>query len=410
MLGVETPWWPTIRRDCPPAFSDTSPEGTPLSHAQRTEQLETCALDVLSDDPIHPIAESVAPRSGVAGGLSGGWDFSHGTDQVALAAHGLISVNKFWVVDTKYTIAPRIRRNGPTRTIARPRFDAYARYWSLPSLTYYGLGPTAPHISTPFGFQELITGVDGSFPTFDWLQLGGRVEFRRPQIFASELTPATPGVTVPATFFRYSAVAHLHTPAMPPYSAFATLDYSIFEDVGHGPFTFGQFTTRLTWTRDLDHNIHADSGHGLSLIDRVFCHAAKVTACDYGTITVNGQVAIANTFGHSVIPFYYMPTLGGTDIDGFDTLRGFDDYRFRAPDNWLAQVEYSHVIWGPLGLLLFYDVGKVALDTPQLNFAQVRQDFGVGATVTMLSRMVFRAYIAFGSGESTQTAVKLAQF
>jgi hypothetical protein len=30
--------------------------------------------------------------------------------------------------------------------------------------------------------------------------------------------------------------------------------------------------------------------------------------------------------------------------------------------------------------------------------------------VTMLGRTVLRAYFAFGSGESTQSAVKLAQF
>jgi hypothetical protein len=410
MLGIETPWWPQIRRDCPPAINDKSPEGKPITHTERAEEVETCLIDLLSDDPIHPVLESVAPRSGTAAGLSGGWDFSHGTDQISAAARALVSVNGFWVVDAKYTLAPRIKRGGPTHTIARPRIDFYSRYWDLPSLAYYGLGPASPHIAIPFKFQELITGADASFPAFDWLQLGTRVEFRRPQVEASGVAPTIPGVTVPASFIRYSAIAHLHSPAIPPYTAAATLDYSVYEDVGEGPLSFGQFTTRLIVTHPITHNIRTDSGATRSLIDRVFCHAAKVTACDYGTITFKGQLTLSNTFDHSGIPFYYQPTLGGTDLDGFDTLRGFDDYRFRAPDDWLAQVEYSHVIWGPLGLLLFYDAGKVALGTSQMNFAEVRQDFGVGATLTMVSRMVLRAYIAFGSGESTSTAVKLAQF
>jgi hypothetical protein len=410
MLGIETPWWPQIRRDCPPALDGKSLEGIPLNHDERAEQTETCLLDLLSDDPIHPVAESVAPRSGFGGGLSGGWDFSHGTDQVALAARAMVSVNSFWVVDALYTIAPRIKRGGPAHTVARPRFDLFARYWALPSLAFYGLGPDAPHLQRIYGFQELITGGDASFPAFDFLQIGGRVELRRPQVEAGELAPTLSGVTVPATFFRYTAIAHIHAPSIPPYLVAATLHYSIFEDVGHGPFTFGQFVARVDVTRPLTRNMRTDSGSSLSIVNRIFCHPAKITACDYGTIAVKGKVTISNTFGRSTIPFYYQPTLGGTDIDGYDTLRGFDDYRFRAPDNWLAQVEYSHALWGPVALLLFYDAGKVALGTPQLNFVQVRQDFGVGATVTTLARMVFRAYIAFGSGESTQTATKLAQF
>jgi len=52
----------------------------------------------------------------------------------------------------------------------------------------------------------------------------------------------------------------------------------------------------------------------------------------------------------------------------------------------------------------------VALGTSQLNFATLRQDFGAGATLTVVSRVVLRAYIAFGSGEGTASAVKLAQF
>jgi hypothetical protein len=410
MLGIETPWWPEIRRDCPPALSGTSAEGAHLSHTERFDEAETCVIDLLSDDPIHPVLESVAPRSGFGGGVAGGWDFSHGTDQIAFSAHAVGSVNGFWVVDGLYTIAPRIKRGGPTHTVARPRFDFYSRYWDLPSLAYYGLGPSAPHLQRTFGFQELITGGDASFPVFDWLQLGGRVEFRHPQVEAGEVPVATPGVTAPASFVRYGAVAHLHTPASPPYDLMATLDYSAYQDVNGGALSFGQFITRVVWARPLTRAIRTDSGESLSIIDHVFCHQAKVSACDYGTITVTGQATLSNTFGRSAIPFYYQPTLGGTDINGFDTLRGFDDYRFRAPDDWLAQVEYSHPIWGPIALLVFCDVGKVALGTPQLNFADLRQDFGVGATVTVVSRMVLRAYFAFGSGESTSSAVKLAQF
>jgi phospholipase C len=44
----------------------------------------------------------------------------------------------------------------------------------------------------------------------------------------------------------------------------------------------------------------------------------------------------------NVIPFYMQPTLGGSDIDSVVGLRGFDNYRFRAPDAMFLQAEYDH--------------------------------------------------------------------
>jgi hypothetical protein len=410
MLGVETPWWPEIRRECPPVFSGTAPDGHALTHTERTEQLETCAIDVLSDDPIHPVLESVAPQSGFGGGLSGGWDFSHGADQNALSARALLSENLFWLVAAQYTIAPRLRHRGPGRTADRPRFDVYTKIWDLPRLSYYGLGPTAPHLAMPYSMREFLAGADGSFPVTDWLRVGARAEIHRPSIGDGSLPLTTPGLASQPWFMRYSALAQFHTPSLPPYAATATLDYSVYQDLGGSSFSFGRFAATLEWTRPLTHSVRADPDASSSFVDRLFCRSAKVTLCDFGTITVRGRVTLSNTFAHSVIPFYYQPTLGGTDINGFDTLRGFDDYRFRAPDDWLTQVEYTHGLWGPIGLLLFYDVGKVALGTSQLNFATLRQDFGAGATLTVVSRIVLRAYIAFGSGEGTASAVKLAQF
>ena len=410
MLGVETPWWPEIRRDCPPVFNGVAPDGHDLTHAERTAQVETCAIDLLSDDPIHPVLESVAPRSGFGGGLSAGWDFSQGANQNALFVRALVSANLFWATSAEYSIAPRLRHRGPGRTADRPRFDFHTLFWDLPSLAYYGAGPTAPHQQAVFGMREFVGGGDASFPVTDWARLGGRVEFRHPWISDGALAPTTPGLVSQPSFMRYAALVQLHTPSLRPYTALATLEYSIYEALGAGPYSFGRFTTNLEWSRALIHATRADTAASPSLVDRIFCHAAKVSLCDFGTITVRGRLTISNTFAHSVVPFYYQPTLGGTDLDGFDTLRGFDDYRFRAPDDWLAQAEYSHPIWGPIGLLLFYDAGKVALGTSQLNFATVRQDFGLGATLTVVSRVVLRAYIAFGSGEGTASAIKLAQF
>jgi hypothetical protein len=52
------------------------------------------------------------------------------------------------------------------------------------------------------------------------------------------------------------------------------------------------------------------------------------------------RLSISQTSTGNAFPFYMQETLGG--IDGQPTLHGFADYRFRAPDLLLFQVEYDH--------------------------------------------------------------------
>ena len=375
MLGFETPWWPEIRRECPAAFQDG-------------KHLETCIVYILSDDPIHPVIESIAPMSGFGGGLSGGWDLSHDRDQADVAAHALVSVNRSWLLNAEYTVAPRLW-NYPARTPDRPRFDAYATLDELPQLAFYTVGRD----SRLYGQRELVSGIDYTTPVTEWLRLGGRFEFRRPTIS---------GLGGTTSFVHYDAIAQLHHPTSPPHDFEAGLDYHIYQDVDGHRLSFGRFNAEATWTGSLQRTVRSDTTKGPSIVDRIFCHEAKIRDCDYGTITMRGRLAVSNTFGHGTVPFYYEPTLGGADINNFDTLRGFADYRFRGRDDWLGQAEYSHTIWGPLGIVFFYDVGQVALSLDKLH-----QDFGLGATVTVASRTAIRAYLAFGGGEGLGSAIRL---
>jgi hypothetical protein len=397
MLGFETPWWPEVRRECPVAFSGKT--------ESKWTHIETCITDVLSDDPIHPVVQSIAPMSGLGLGLSGGWDLSHDRNQVDIAARALISVNRSWLLNFDYTNAHRWW-SYPARTPDRPRFDAYATVEELPQLAFYDLGPTSSRASHRFGFRELVGGVDYTTPILEWLRLGGRVELRAPSLEGHlGLDEATaPGITSQPAFAHYDAIVLLHHPSSPPDDADAQLDYHVFEGLGRGRYSFGQFRALLTWSRPLERIVRRDTASGPSLVDRVFCHEAKIRRCDYGTFTARGRLTVSNTFGGGVVPFYYQPTLGGTDLDGYDTLRGFADYRFRAPDDWLGQAEYSRTVWGPLGLLVFYDLGQVTL-----SVNKIRQDWGIGATITMLNSVVIRGYLAFGSGEGLGSGVKLAQ-
>ena len=79
-----------------------------------------------------------------------------------------------------------------------------------------------------------------------------------------------------------------------------------------------------------------------------------------------------------------LPTLGGQDIDSRVSLRGFENYRFRAPDTMFVQAEYSLPVYDPFALLLFYDAGNVGNTLGDLSFANLRQDGGFGVNLRIL--------------------------
>jgi hypothetical protein len=102
-------------------------------------------------------------------------------------------------------------------------------------------------------------------------------------------------------------------------------------------------------------------------------------------------------------PFYLQPTLGGTDINNFDVLRSYHDYRFRAPDALFFQAEYTRTIWAPLGALVFYDVGKMALVSSDLGISHMRHSCGAGFTVRAGNATLFKLYYAWAGSEGTHT-------
>jgi hypothetical protein len=83
----------------------------------------------------------------------------------------------------------------------------------------------------------------------------------------------------------------------------------------------------------------------------------------------------------SVVPFYFQPTLGGSDINGNPWLSSYNDYRFRAPNALLLRESFEHSIWGPIGISFSADQGKVALTRGDIAFDHLAHSFSAGLTV-----------------------------
>jgi len=112
------------------------------------------------------------------------------------------------------------------------------------------------------------------------------------------------------------------------------------------------------------------------------------------------------------LPFYALPTLGGT------LGRGFIAGRFRDQHLWLGSAEYRVWViprgfalspWTPevrverLGLAFFYDVGSVDDEWPHVFGATPKHSGGVGLRITLERHAPFRVDVGF-SGEDVQVS------
>jgi hypothetical protein len=77
--------------------------------------------------------------------------------------------------------------------------------------------------------------------------------------------------------------------------------------------------------------------------------------------------------GDQEIPFFMLPSLGGGS-----NLRGYTSWRFRDRNSLLLQGEWRIMVNRYLDTAFFYDTGKVAALTEDLNLDGLHHDFGFG--------------------------------
>jgi len=100
-----------------------------------------------------------------------------------------------------------------------------------------------------------------------------------------------------------------------------------------------------------------------------------------GSFGVRFFLSTSFTQGERAVPFYFMPTLGGGDLNGAISLASFQDYRFRAPHVFFLRQNFEHSIWGPLGFALSADEGKVALERGDFGSSPWLRSYSAGLTL-----------------------------
>jgi hypothetical protein len=406
--------------------------------------LEECAQELFTADTAHLTLTSVAPGAGLAA-------FGPGFGKVqrirrfefVMAGTAAMSNDGSSVGQAKMTFALPTRSFG-AQTSLRSAQDKYGmrainrnpeddpvdakismnlgfRRIDAREQAFYGLGPaTTLGAQASYGLILTETFAGANQPLTAWSSLGFNFSFLQPRVTSSidssvpqirsAYSEATaPGLTVRDDFLRYEPYVTFRIP--PRRSTYSTLrvGYAYYQAMGDPHLSFQRLSgaSETVIPLNVPTPEHLTPSHrtwlGKHWLPNSICPTLRsATRCSMGDLTLRAVVAASYTGAAGQVPFYFDQTLGGADMAGNDTLRGFADYRFRGPNSLLFQTEYRHPVWGPVGLLSFYDLGKVVLERSDISLDHLRHDIGLGVYLTVARHEVVRLYWGFGSGEPSR--------
>ena len=104
------------------------------------------------------------------------------------------------------------------------------------------------------------------------------------------------------------------------------------------------------------------------------------------------------------VPFYFQPTLGGSD-----SLRSYGDHRFRDRNVMFLNAEYRWEAFSGLDMALFSDWGKVAPRTRDLKLSALQHAYGIGFRFNTYKAVFFRADIATGGDDGIRFFLKFSK-
>jgi hypothetical protein len=369
-----------------------------MLHQPGKNTAKACATDTFTARPFHFLVQSVVPSSGYGGGGVYSRDLNHDVWQNQLKMTGVLTIRQYWFAQVDFTTR-RPSFGGWNQGEENFALELYARNRQLPNLPFYGLGPnTNVNNSVQFSERDTRVGIHISNPLTTWLNAQGTIESLWPAIggvsgrtIQTEYTELTaPGLISQPNFLHYELLLNPHGMLWDWLKLDYGIRYGYFQDTNTGHYSFRRLDA------DFKHELYPERVNGHRNLDSL--------------ITAEIRVSASNTSAGNAIPFYLQETIGGSDIDNKPTLRAFKDYRFQAPNLILFQGEFDRRVYGPFGLLLFYDAGKVALQRSDIDFSNFKQGAGGGLSFFLGDKIVFKAYVGLGGGEGAHAFFGIPSF
>jgi hypothetical protein len=414
------------------------------------KKIPGCAAELFTDHPLHIAAGSIAPQNGF--GLGGAfvthktpsenWRLSWNVDAVG-------STNGSWragaymkIIHTPVVIIRPVFPSSADKTKGKPGrkkpnlavhpytvFNLYAQSISLNTLNFFGLGPSTTLAGkSVFGEQETIVGLSAIKPVYEWpairklnLALLGEVNGRfvslrgnhgqsSPSIEQAYTEATAPGLATQPGFIQLGEGVRIK----PSLGEYFQLNYfgsfQQFFAPSNSHYSFMRWTVDLNHTFSLYGSTQSSGPKETNGPDECVpapgadkCPPISYSRNLEGSIGVRLLLSESIHSASSVVPFYFQPTLGGSDINGNPSLSSFQDYRFRGANILLLRESFEHSIWGPFGFTFMADQGKVGLNRGDIAFDHLKHSFASGITLRAGGFPMIYILYAWGGGEGHHT-------
>ena len=106
-------------------------------------------------------------------------------------------------------------------------------------------------------------------------------------------------------------------------------------------------------------------------------------------IALFARASFAYAGDDHVVPFYFLPKLGGNY-----ELRGFNQYRFHDNNAFMAAIEHRWYVFAGLEMALFADAGKTVANKGQIDFSGLNYSGGIGFRARIQDAVVLRFDVA----------------
>ena len=395
----------------------------------------SCAQFLVTDHPLHITGGSIAPQDGFGAGVAFAYQRDYSALRTSWDTDAVVSPNLSWRAGLYVKLVPTSKTQ--THTQVFPILNFYAQGISLNTLTFFGLGPATQRTGrTFFGMTEFIGGANGILPVFNriGLSLFGEVNDRSVSIRADhgQSSPSieqiydeatAPGLTHQPNFVQFGEGARLRHPF---FTDRIQLDYLVtfqqFIAPGASSNSFRRFTSDLSHQFPLYGHSNAprngdrqgpneckqDLQNTVDATDRsANCPRIAVSRNLAGVFGIRLLISESIAPAGNIVPFYFQPTIGGSDINGNPSLNSFQDYRFRAPNVLLLRGSYDQSIYDPLGITFMVDEGKAALTRDDVDFNHLAHTYSIGLTIRAGGFPQVALLYSWGGHEGTHTSASV---
>jgi hypothetical protein len=302
-------------------------------------------------------------------------------DQVAFDASAAVSWRGYQIMQSQLTW-PRLLND-------RLSIGGQVKYQDFTQINFFGIGNASlKSDQTDYRLKDVDALALVRISPTPWLSVTGRLGALR----RVSVEPGT-STLYPSARERFDEVSAPGLTEQPNYvHADVAMDVDTRDEPGY-PSSGGRYRLSMAMFQDQDFSRYS--------FNRVEADGAHYIPLGRTVLALRGRLDLSQAGAGQTVPFYMLPSLGGSN-----SLRGYLDYRFRDQDAVLADAEYRWPIFRLVDAALFYDTGAVAPAASGL-LGHLNSDFGAGVRVHTARHLLVRLDVARGS-EGTRALVSFS--